>query len=117
MKKNEWYNITYILRDGVKEKLYSQEFSKLMFKLSKDMKTHMEAELAPNLTEGQLHVLARARGADEAFGFHSIFGDDTSRDHNAFGSNGEKRIDSPGAGCEGSTDRLDYRYGKRHNGM
>ena len=35
----------------------SQEFAKLWFKLSKDMKLFMEGQLAPSLTEGQLHVL------------------------------------------------------------
>lgn len=37
--------------------MYSDDFAKLWFKLSKDMKTHMEVNLAPSLTEGQLHVL------------------------------------------------------------
>ncbi|WP_010273707.1 MarR family winged helix-turn-helix transcriptional regulator [Paenibacillus senegalensis] len=37
--------------------MYSDDFAKLWFKLSKDMKTHMEVHLAPSLTEGQLHVL------------------------------------------------------------
>jgi DNA-binding MarR family transcriptional regulator len=37
--------------------MYSREFAKLWGKLSKEMKAHMESELAPNLTEGQLHVL------------------------------------------------------------
>lgn len=37
--------------------MYAQEFGKLWYKMSKDMKAHMEAELAPTLTEGQLAVL------------------------------------------------------------
>lgn len=37
--------------------MYSKEFAKLWGKLSKEMKVHMENELAPGLTEGQLHVL------------------------------------------------------------
>jgi MarR family transcriptional regulator, temperature-dependent positive regulator of motility len=34
-----------------------QDFARLWWKLSKDLRTHMEAELAPTLTEGQLTVL------------------------------------------------------------
>jgi len=37
--------------------MYAQEFSKLWYKLSRDMKTHLEAELGPGLTEAQLLVL------------------------------------------------------------
>src|SRR4051812_36599031 len=37
--------------------MYSKEFTKLWFKLSKDMKMHMETKLADSLTEGQLHLL------------------------------------------------------------
>jgi DNA-binding MarR family transcriptional regulator len=37
--------------------MYSAEFAKLWFKLSKDFKLHMENELAPTLTESQLTVL------------------------------------------------------------
>lgn len=37
--------------------MISQEFAKCWFKLSKDMKVHMESRLAPGLTEGQLTVL------------------------------------------------------------
>jgi DNA-binding MarR family transcriptional regulator len=37
--------------------MYSAEFAKLWSKLSKEMKTHMEVQLAPSLTEGQLNVL------------------------------------------------------------
>lgn len=37
--------------------MYANEFAKLWYKLSKDMKIHMETELAPSLTEGQLVVL------------------------------------------------------------
>lgn len=35
----------------------TQEFAKLWWKLSKDLRNHMEVELAPALTEGQLTVL------------------------------------------------------------
>jgi DNA-binding MarR family transcriptional regulator len=37
--------------------MYSKDFAKLWFKLSKEMKTHMDLKLADQLTEGQLHVL------------------------------------------------------------
>lgn len=37
--------------------MYSQEFAKLWFKLSKDLKVHMDTKLPDTLTEGQLHVL------------------------------------------------------------
>lgn len=37
--------------------LYSKQFAKLWSKISKDLKSHMETELAPALTEGQLNVL------------------------------------------------------------
>lgn len=37
--------------------MYSNEFAKLWFKLSKDLKSHMDVNLAPTLTEGQLNVL------------------------------------------------------------
>lgn len=37
--------------------MYSTQFAKLWFKLSKDLKLHMENELAPALTESQLNVL------------------------------------------------------------
>ncbi|MDB5054707.1 MAG: transcriptional regulator [Bacilli bacterium] len=37
--------------------MYSKDFAKLWFKLSKEMKTHMDHKLADQLTEGQLHVL------------------------------------------------------------
>lgn len=35
----------------------AQQFATLWLKLSKQLKTHMETELAPDLTEGQLTVL------------------------------------------------------------
>lgn len=35
----------------------AEQFAKLWLKLSKQLKAHMEAELAPDLTEGQLTVL------------------------------------------------------------
>ncbi|MFM9326887.1 MarR family winged helix-turn-helix transcriptional regulator [Paenibacillus mesotrionivorans] len=37
--------------------MYTQEFGKLWSKMSRDLKTHMETELSPALTEGQLAVL------------------------------------------------------------
>ncbi|MEF3301711.1 MarR family winged helix-turn-helix transcriptional regulator [Paenibacillus sp. GYB003] len=37
--------------------MYSNQFAKLWSKISKDLKSHMESELAPALTEGQLNVL------------------------------------------------------------
>lgn len=37
--------------------MYSKEFAKLWFKLSKELKSNMEERLAPTLTEGQLNVL------------------------------------------------------------
>jgi len=37
--------------------MITQEFAKLWWKVSKDLRTHMETELAPTLTEGQLKVL------------------------------------------------------------
>ncbi|MDQ1909350.1 MarR family transcriptional regulator [Paenibacillus sp. GD4] len=37
--------------------MVTQDFARLWWKLSKDLRTHMEAELAPTLTEGQLTVL------------------------------------------------------------
>ncbi|MDF2725098.1 MAG: MarR family transcriptional regulator [Paenibacillus sp.] len=37
--------------------MYSNQFVKLWSKISKDLKAHMETQLAPALTEGQLNVL------------------------------------------------------------
>ncbi|WP_159883128.1 MarR family winged helix-turn-helix transcriptional regulator [Paenibacillus puerhi] len=37
--------------------MVTQDFAKLWWKLSKDLRTHMETELSPGLTEGQLTVL------------------------------------------------------------
>ncbi|MCZ8521430.1 MULTISPECIES: MarR family winged helix-turn-helix transcriptional regulator [Paenibacillus] len=37
--------------------MVTSEFAKLWWKLSKDLRSHMESELAPTLTEGQLTVL------------------------------------------------------------
>ncbi|MDF2926067.1 MAG: transcriptional regulator [Paenibacillaceae bacterium] len=37
--------------------MYAQEFGKLWYKMSRDLKGHMETALAPTLTEGQLAVL------------------------------------------------------------
>lgn len=39
----------------------AEQFSRLMFKLSREYKLHMEKELAPHLTEGQLVVLEYLR--------------------------------------------------------
>lgn len=36
---------------------YTEQFTRLWFQLSKELKLHMETELAPTLTEGQLNVL------------------------------------------------------------
>lgn len=44
--------------------MYANEFAKLWYKLSKDMKIHMETELAPSLTEGQLVVLEILEGGE-----------------------------------------------------
>jgi DNA-binding MarR family transcriptional regulator len=45
--------------------MYSAEFAKLWARLSKEWKAHMEQELAPSLTEGQLHVLELLLGCGE----------------------------------------------------
>lgn len=37
--------------------MHTTEFTRLWSKITKDLKLHMETELAPSLTEGQLHVL------------------------------------------------------------
>lgn len=37
--------------------MYTDEFAKLWFKLTKDIRLHMETQLAPTLTESQLNVL------------------------------------------------------------
>lgn len=37
--------------------MYSKQFAKLWSKISKDLRMHMEVQLAPTLTEGQLNVL------------------------------------------------------------
>lgn len=37
--------------------VYSKEFAKLWYKLSQDLKLHMDSRLAPTLTEGQFNVL------------------------------------------------------------
>ncbi len=37
--------------------MYTDEFAKLWFKLSKDLKVHMDDQLAPTITEGQFTVL------------------------------------------------------------
>ncbi|MFH5184685.1 MarR family winged helix-turn-helix transcriptional regulator [Paenibacillus sp. TAB 01] len=42
--------------------MITQEFAKLWWKLSKDLRQHMESELAPTLTEGQLTVLELLSG-------------------------------------------------------
>jgi DNA-binding MarR family transcriptional regulator len=37
--------------------MYSYDFAKVWFKVTRDMKVHMDAQLAPTLTESQLNVL------------------------------------------------------------
>lgn len=37
--------------------MYSNDFAKLWYKLTKNLQSHMEIELAPSLTEGQFTVL------------------------------------------------------------
>lgn len=44
--------------------MYTNEFAKLWFKLTKDLRIHMETQLAPTLTESQLNVLEYVLAAD-----------------------------------------------------
>jgi DNA-binding MarR family transcriptional regulator len=44
--------------------MYSHEFGKIWLKLSKELKSQMEAQLAPTLTEGQLNVLELLMAGD-----------------------------------------------------
>ena len=37
--------------------MYSSDFAKVWFKVSRDMRTYMDSQLAPSLTESQLNVL------------------------------------------------------------
>ncbi len=37
--------------------MYANEYAKLWYKLTKDMRLHMDSQLLPTLTEGQLNVL------------------------------------------------------------
>ncbi len=37
--------------------MYSNEFAKLWFKISRELKVHMDTKLAPSITEGQFTVL------------------------------------------------------------
>jgi len=37
--------------------VYSYDFAKVWYKVTRDMKVHMDAQLAPTLTESQLNVL------------------------------------------------------------
>lgn len=37
--------------------MYSYDFAKVWYKVTRDMKVHMDAQLAPTLTESQLNVL------------------------------------------------------------
>ncbi len=37
--------------------MYSYDFAKVWYKVTRDMKVHMDTELAPTLTESQLNVL------------------------------------------------------------
>lgn len=39
------------------ERMYADDFARVWFKVSRDMRTYMDARLAPTLTESQLHVL------------------------------------------------------------
>ncbi len=39
------------------EEMILQEFAQCWYKLSKDMKVHLDTQLSPSLTEGQFHVL------------------------------------------------------------
>ncbi|WP_127585732.1 MarR family winged helix-turn-helix transcriptional regulator [Paenibacillus koleovorans] len=45
--------------------MHSKEFARLWSKISKDLKLHLETELAPSLTEGQLHVLEVLLGMEK----------------------------------------------------
>lgn len=44
--------------------MYTNEFAKLWLKLTKDLRLHMEVQLAPHLTESQLNVLEYVLAAD-----------------------------------------------------
>jgi DNA-binding MarR family transcriptional regulator len=44
--------------------MYASDFGKIWLKLTKELKTQMEAQLAPTLTEGQLHVLELLGGGE-----------------------------------------------------
>jgi len=37
--------------------MYTNDFAKVWFKVSRDMRTHMDSQLAPTLTESQLNVI------------------------------------------------------------
>lgn len=37
--------------------MYTNDFAKIWFKVTRDMRTHMDSQLAPSLTESQLNVL------------------------------------------------------------
>jgi len=39
------------------ERMYADDFARVWFKVSRDMRTYMDAHLAPTLTESQLNVL------------------------------------------------------------
>jgi DNA-binding MarR family transcriptional regulator len=45
--------------------LYSQDFAKVWFKVSRDLKVHMDTQLAPTLTESQLNVIEFIMGHDQ----------------------------------------------------
>jgi len=44
--------------------MYSEEFGKLWSRLSKELKSQMESQLSPTLTEGQLNVLELLESSD-----------------------------------------------------
>lgn len=46
--------------------MYSNELAKLWFKLSRELKVHMDSQLAPSLTEGQFTVLEYLLSLDQA---------------------------------------------------
>lgn len=45
--------------------MYSYDFAKVWFKVTRDMKVHMDAQLAPTLTESQLNVLEFIMNRDQ----------------------------------------------------
>jgi DNA-binding MarR family transcriptional regulator len=45
--------------------MYADDFARVWFKVSRDMRTYMEARLAPTLTESQLNVLEYIMNHDQ----------------------------------------------------